>query len=429
VPAANTPDRLVDVGRGAQMTLAGAGGVLQYGQSMLTRRSRSARSSTRAGVARGASRSFLSLVGLGVPLFVLAQALTSCGSDDDSGGACKAGELKACAVAGNSCEGVQTCTSDGSGYSPCACPGDTGNAGGTGGSASVGGSGGGSSGGAAGSGAVDDAIYPAETRAIGTPCATDADCPVGPGGETPLTCITSTSTTGFESGGPQGGYCSLICQGTPQCSDVDPLSACGLINETTGNGVCVSLCQPGAGQVKCDPDRAQACISITQDDSVGGCFPMCQSDAACGAGQFCDLGRGVFGVCTATPLTGGDVGAPCTAATEGVDCKSGICLTLTDDVSGDPIGSFCSAGCTFGLRAGCGFDDANTPPRDAFCLQPSDPAGDLGDLGVCFEMCDTDADCTQAGWQCLALTAAGQTFVGRVGECLPPGLGDVPDSG
>jgi hypothetical protein len=363
-----------------------------------------------------------------VPLFALAQALTSCGSDGDGDNACKPGELKACAVAGSSCEGVQTCTSDGSGYSPCACPDDNASAGG---SANVGGSGGGSSGGAAGGGSnpLDESVFPAEVRAIGTPCTADADCPVGPAGETPLTCITSSQTTGFESGSPQGGYCSFVCQATAQCAAIDPLSACGLIDSVTGDGVCISLCQPGAGQVKCDPDRAQACISITQDDSVGGCFPMCQSDAACGAGKFCDLGRGVFGVCTTTAPVGGDVGAPCTADTEGTDCKSGICLTLTDDADA-PIGSFCSAGCTFGLRAGCGFDDSNATPRDAFCLQPQDGTnGDLGDLGICFEMCDTDADCAQQGWQCVALTPEGQTFVGRVGECLPPGLADVPDAG
>src|SRR5690606_19118391 len=187
--------------RWQQMGLAGSDWLRQYVPSMLTRRSRSGRSSTRAGVVRGASRHLLSLSGLGALLAVFAQGLTSCGSDDDSGGVCDPGALRACVVAGQSCEASQTCNMDGSGYGECACPSQ-----GSAGAAGVGGSGGGSSGGAAGAGGGGgdiEPIFPLGFRAVGAPCETDADCPAGPNGETPLICMTPTSTVEFGTGSPQ----------------------------------------------------------------------------------------------------------------------------------------------------------------------------------------------------------------------------------
>ena len=403
----------------AQMALAGHVGVRQYGPSMLTRRS-----FKRAGVARAASRPLLSVLSFGVPLLALAQALTSCGSDDDGATACEPNVLRACNGPGQ-CAGEQTCASDGSGYSECSCEG-SGSAGasnaGSGGSAGTS-----NTGGAAGAGLdpLDSLFQPAE-RAIGAPCVTDADCPVGPGGETPLICMTPTSTAEFTTGSPQGGYCTARCRDTDECVALDVLSGCGLIDEQTGDGYCIGLCTPNGGQINCLSNRAQACFQLDDDTpTVGACFPVCQSDAACGDGQFCDQGRTGLGLCTTTEPPGGDIGAPCTNETAEADCKSGICITLLDAPGGSPTGSFCSANCTFGLLAGCGSTAPAGTARDAICLQPQRATGDVGDLGLCFELCDTAADCTQAGWICDPLTADGQTQVGRVGECVPPGDGAV----
>ena len=126
---------------------------------------------------------------------------------------------------------------------------------------------------------------------------------------------------------------------------------------------------------------------------------------------------------TLTGTVGGDVGAPCTVENEETDCKSGICLTLLDAAGGE-AGSFCSAGCTYGTLQGCGFAE-DAAARGAFCLQPQSPTGDFGDLGLCFELCDADSDCAQAGWFCDEFDADLQTFVGRAGECLPPALADA----
>lgn len=381
---------------------------------------------------RGASRHLLSLSGLGALLAVFAQGLTSCGSDDDSGGVCDPGALRACVVAGQSCEASQTCNMDGSGYGECACPSQ-----GSAGAAGVGGSGGGSSGGAAGAGGGGgdiEPIFPLGFRAVGAPCETDADCPAGPNGETPLICMTPTSTVEFGTGSPQGGYCTAVCSDESDngdCVAVDGLSACGLIDNTTGIGFCIGLCQPGAAAnaIKCGADRAQACFQFPNSQEIGACFPVCQSDEACGEGLFCDLGATGLGLCTATAPVGGDIGAPCTPETAEADCKSGACVTLLDPETGAEAGSFCSANCTLGLIEGCGFPEVlpEGTARDAVCLLPQVAGGGGGDLGFCFELCDTDADCAQAGegWVCVQdLGDQAQAIIGRSGECLPPAFAE-----
>jgi hypothetical protein len=316
------------------------------------------------------------------------------------------------------CAGEQTCTSDGTGYSPCSCDG-TGN-GGSAGAAGSGNVGGSSNGGAAGAGvAPGDALFPAADRAVGAPCTTDAECPTGPNGETPLICITASSTAQF-GGGPQGGYCTAVCSDTEECQALDGLSACGLYDNATQSGYCIALCVPGTSNVKCFADRAQACFESEANPGLGACFPVCQSDTACGPGLFCDLGAQGLGVCTAAPPVGGDVGAPCTPETELTDCKSGLCIELAND-AGEVSGRLCSANCTFGLIQGCGYDRVTSERRDALCGQAQTENGDVGDVGFCFELCDTAADCTQAGWECVVnLSPEGQAAVGRLGQCLPP---------
>jgi hypothetical protein len=358
-------------------------------------------------------------------MWVLAQGLVSCGSDDEDR-ACVPGELKACALAGQACDAVQTCNAEGSAYDACECPGGSG---GTAGSAGAGGGGTAGSanagGGAAGAGAgPSDSLFATELRAIGTPCDTDAECPTGPNGETPLICIPATNTDVFGAGGPQGGYCTAPCRTADDCPALDALSACTL-RDAAGDGYCVSLCQAGEGGVKCDPARALACLPPppTSTNNIGVCIPVCQSDADCGAGLFCNLDVTGAGLCSTTAPVGGDIGAACTTDTSATDCKSGLCLTL----GSDPPASFCSNVCTFGLfTTGCGFTPASGVPQEAYCAQPTSDNGAPGDLGFCVELCDEATDCAQAGWLCAELTAEGQALLGRQGECVPPGT-VIPD--
>jgi hypothetical protein len=425
-----------------QMGLAGSVPLRQYVPSMLTRRSRSSRSSTRAGAGGGASHHLLSLSGIGAFLALFAQGLASCG-DDSGGDACEPGDLRACALAGETCAAVQTCNADGSGYSACACP-DGSGSGGSAGSGAGSGGGGSSNAGAAGAGGggTIDPIFNAVDRVMGAPCTSDAECPQGPDGESLLTCILPTSSVEFGAGSPQGGYCTARCRATTDCQALDGLSACGLLDDA-GDGYCIGLCEPGPDladrpAVKCNTNvaRAQACFQINEN-GVGACFPVCQSDAACGAGTFCDFGATGLGLCVTTQPVGGEIGAPCTRETAETDCRSGTCVTLINPETGVDIGAFCSANCTFGLLEGCGFAaEEAAGARDAVCIQSQLENGAAGDVGFCFELCNEDTDCTQAGagWVCSEFSANIQTIVGRVGECVPPELangdgGVVVDAG
>lgn len=357
-----------------------------------------------------------SALGLAAPLLLLAQLLTSCGSDGESK-ACNAGDLHTCTCASNPTPGTQTCKDDGSGYNDCSCDATAGTGGG-GGSTSTGGSGGGAQAGAAGSGTMaPDALYPGS---IGTPCTSDANC-----AGAPEICLKATDNSAFATtdnpagGGPQGGYCSATCNTDDDCRGLDDISAC---NQALH--VCFALCITGQSTVKCGADRAQVCFPIDSGSALGACIPRCTSDASCGANRFCD--PSLLGLCQDAQPQGGKVGDPCDPATETTDCQSGVCLQYTDPNNpGAVIGSFCSGNCTYGLTDGCGFDTASTGTRQAACFQAQVRTGAPGDIGYCFPLCDANEDCVQAGagWVCnLFNDANAEQLVGRKGECLPAAL-------
>jgi hypothetical protein len=399
------------------MALARRQSVRQYAQSMLSDRSRHSRSPLRNRFSRSLPQNILAALGLSVPLLLIAQALTSCGSDDPAK-ACNPGDIHGCTGVGM-CTGEQVCNDAGSGYGACDC--STGG-GGTGGTNMSGGAGnaGTSSAGSAGSGG--DAITDRIPGGVGFPCASDTDCPTDAvTGERLLTCLVAGANEDFGGGGPQGGYCSLPCVASDDCREIDTLSTCGITNQATGASNCIALCQPGAGQLKCGANRAQACFQADDAGMVGGCFPLCSSDAACGPGRFCDPGG--FGLCVDAAPAGGGVGAPCTQATEAADCASSICLEIRRD-DGSVLAGFCTANCTYGgFQLGCGYDAALGGVREAACLQARYPAGRPGDLGYCFELCDADTDCTQDNWECsLFNDPAATTALGRTGQCIPAEL-------
>jgi hypothetical protein len=389
---------------------------------MLLRRFRATRFSTRAAFLQGVPRQLLSALGLGVPLLLLSQALTSCGSDEDAS-PCVAGQTIDCSGPGL-CEGRQTCNDDGQSFGACLCE--------------VGATGGGGTGPTPGSGGTSNDATGGTTMTgggasvpggVGTPCASDAQCPTAADGSAPMVCILSSSNTEFLGlGGPQDGYCSAPCRSSAECALLDPSSGCGLIDQTTGNGFCLGVCQPGNadGALKCGADRAQSCLASPTNPALGLCFPSCQSDLACGDGRFCDSSDPGLGLCTDTQRPGPGIGAPCTPETEATDCASSICLAFPNGA-----GSFCSASCTFAAINGCGYAEGSTGPREAACLQSRFQGGGAGDLGFCFELCDVNTDCEQGDWVCQPFaTAEFQTFVGRQGQCLPAAVvGGPVDAG
>lgn len=331
---------------------------------------------------------------------------------------CVPNESQACTGAAQ-CAGFQTCAADGKSFGTCDCSSGSGN-GGSSGSGGSGGSGGGTSN-AGSTGMPSGPLFPG---AVGLPCDAANACPGAP-----MVCIQQGSTAEFQLGGPQGGYCSVPCTTSADCTDVDADSACN-----TALGYCLALCQPGSatGLVKCGSGRAQYCAEINEAGTLGACLPACTSDASCN-GRFCD--PGLPGLCVDTAPAGGGVGAPCTRATEATDCASRLCIEYGDP--NDPtvtVASFCSANCTAGVANGCGFDAAVAAAggvRQAACFEALVTGGGVGDVGICLPLCDVTADCAQAdaGWTCLPFPdAAAVEQVGRQGECVPP-EGAAADAG
>jgi hypothetical protein len=65
---------------------------------------------------------------------------------------------------------------------------------------------------------------------------------------------------------------------------------------------------------------------------------------------------------------------------------------------------------------GCGFDEMASS-REAACVAPLVTGGGasegVGDVGICFELCDLTDPCAQPEWQCLL----GQGLPGGRGVC------------
>lgn len=358
-------------------------------------------------------------MGLALPLAFVAQTLSSCGSDDDGDTVCDPNDpndVRACNGPGQ-CDGRQVCLADGSGYDVCEC-----DMGGSSGSAGAGGIGGGAGTGSGGSDMTPDPTIP--VGLVGAPCESTADCST----LADFTCLQSTSDVEFGGGGPEGGYCSVQCTSSDECTALDGASLCGLIDNATGIGYCIGLCPLGDVGAKCgEGDRAQACLPIPQQAQLGICIPMCTSDESCGEGRFCDPSSGL---CADAAPVGGPVGAPCTQETQEEDCAGDICLTFSDEDDA-VVGSFCSASCTYLSLSGCGYGPESTGPRSAACLQEQATGGGPGDIGLCFELCDVDTDCIQEDWVCSPFSVAVLADeLGRQGQCVPPELGDgVADAG
>lgn len=329
-----------------------------------------------------------------------------CGSDED-GSSCTPGELQPCQCSGTE-SGEQACASDGASFGACDCS-PTGSGG------SAGGGNGGSAGGNMAGAAGTTDMGPAEfTGATGLPCETDGDCFGG------MICSPATAAENpYGTGGVQGGVCTAPCTDSADCLAVDSNSECIALGQA-GEGFCRAVCLVGAaGPDRCSGRFDMACVpsnAVDPSGQIGLCRPLCTSDADCGGGRFCDLGTRLC--VDALPTRGpGIIGAACNVATEATDCLSGACLQVEADGSG-----LCTSICVLGPLAGCGFSEEATP-RDAACLLPVNDPVVIGDVGLCLELCDADTDCEQPNFECSALSAGGQEFFGRTGQCAPPAAG------
>ncbi len=295
---------------------------------------------------------------------------------------CTPGSQRSCAGEGD-CVGVQVCDALGVTFSRCEC----------------------------------DLAMP--VGRVGARCGADMDCGAG------LTCELPSSLNGaFATGGPQGGYCTAVCETTAECRALDPLSACYAQGGVgPGPGYCLKTCslEPGSSGASCEGRSELACAAPATDDP-SFCYPVCDSDADCGD-RYCNL---FSGLCSPFPPEGqAAIGAGCSANHE---CASGWCINIAGQRRA------CSGICIYNGVGGCGFP-AHAPERGAACLNPRTPGlpSELLTLGWCSQLCDEDGDCalSTSGWFCERWPADAAAKLtakwGKRGACIQPSQGACAD--
>ncbi|HVJ16403.1 MAG TPA: hypothetical protein VM686_13270, partial [Polyangiaceae bacterium] len=290
-------------------------------------------------------------------------------------------------------------------------------------------------------GVVRDADSATTTGELGRDCITDAECGEG------LICVTrdDVDTLG---GAPPKGLCTAACpcedgaDGTI-CSD-DPClefsANAYCIPFTAGDtGYCLEGCAFDQGLTpKChdriesvctgvafqeldtdctdnlDCGANEACLSGVCNAVLTVCLPNCGSDADCDDGLFCDP---LTGLCMEDPPTGKGVNEACDPAADPDECASGYCsVTYMHEDEGT-----CSGFCNLGHPFSCGYTGEGK--ADAACLFGtvlSGEASEVGDLGVCGQLCDCDDECTATGEVCRPFgDPVFEELWQRVGYCVP----------
>lgn len=240
------------------------------------------------------------------------------------------------------------------------------------------------------------------------PCSTAADCP----GEN---AVCRPNTNGWP-----GGFCTVSC--TPPdrspCFDGNIYNHC--LTQTDGSGsFCERRCQNGFDCVR----SGYTCVSVGAFDQSGGvCIGVCNTDEQCGEGAVCNVWSGQC--TTSVPTTGGVAGDTCTGAAA---CRSGNCIAEMNGAT--PTGwldGYCYGSCilphgynTNTVFAGDALPQGTCPDTNV-CFPTSFGYPAEGDPGICFQGCDSAADC-RPGYECaLSFTlGSGHTSTFTRGFCQP----------
>ncbi|MBX3271781.1 MAG: hypothetical protein KF729_16050 [Sandaracinaceae bacterium] len=290
------------------------------------------------------------------------------------------------------------------------------------------------------------------TGAIGTPCASNADCA---GGDAYL-CL-------LENQGYRAGLCSRTCLVDADCGGGNH---CAFVPASGGEGACFPNCTAdgdcradgyrclnadadAGGVTECFPSATgagapgAACAGVwdcaggeagscfTTDIEGGYCLRECDVDADCGSGAHCSL----FGLCLASCTTDGDcratgyacqdldedsrlecfragtgttaIGAPCESTAECTGGDRALCVRNRNFADG-----FC-------LQTGCTSDGSVACPSGSHCSIFLDPDTGLPEpTGLCLPDCTTASDCRMDGYRCYD-----SADTDGVTECWPSATG------
>lgn len=99
------------------------------------------------------------------------------------------------------------------------------------------------------------------------------------------------------------------------------------------------------------------------------------------------VGAALFAACSdSTANGGGTTGSTCTS---GASCAGGVCAKSQDFPNG-----YCTQGCKL--------TDPSTCPAGSVCIDDaSGVPADAGITAVCYQACQSDANCTLPGFKCL----------------------------
>lgn len=254
---------------------------------------------------------------------------------------------------------------------------------------------------------------------LGGACQGNGDCAAG------LICIRpNDNVSTISPAGVGNGVCTAECLANPALCD--PLGGSCLAVDANQQGtvtraICFENCTLGP-HAKCHNREDIVCEPVDQAETQFQCVPLCVTNADC-AGRKCDPASGLC--VDALPPAGKSVGSGCTVVSgqRNTECDDGVCLPLATVPDGGSGPGVCSGFCRLGTSAACGFRAGPLVPGSptAACVLPWGATGyDVGDLGLCLQLCDSVGDCSyQANdWTCRTeISVAGHSV------CLVPAGG------
>jgi hypothetical protein len=253
------------------------------------------------------------------------------------------------------------------------------------------------------------------TSSLGLTCTTDADCATG------MTCLQPNGTD-LGTGGPPDGLCTAACMTDDDCTGFEAGAGCVTFTANATSGFCLESCvigDPTDPTAKCQGRSDFLCVDLAQmgDPSSPFCVPLCQNDAQCGIGAFCNPQSGL---CEAAKPTGNPVGTPCDPTATTDKCL-GFCFQ-TSATGVTPATGACTELCSGGTE--CFFTGTKA---GGFCARTPQGYG-LFDVGICESGCNCDSDCPFPGDVCQAWQTSDATLktdIGSAGVCFPNALGST----